>query len=118
MSLIKPPPIIPDTIAQYLPPLEPLQVTRGPTGSPVRQFGPPVQIYVGELTGFTSMSEGTRGGAVRAQFFTRFITRYRRDFLPNGRLEVAGRKYELTGITPAPHTARRTYLHLHAVATR
>jgi len=114
----KPPPIIPDTVAQYYPPLEPVQVTRGPTGSPVRKFGPPIQIYMGELTGFTSMSESTTGGARRAQFVTRFITRYRRDFLPNGRLEVAGKNYELTGITPAPNTARRSYLHLHALATK
>jgi len=114
----KPPPIIPDTVAKYHPPLEPAQVTRGPTGSPVRKFGAPVQIWVAELTGFTAMSEATSGGAHRAQFVTRFITRWRPDFLPNGRLVVAGRNYELTGITPAPNTARRTYLHLHALATR
>jgi len=116
--VIKPPPIIPDTVAKYHPPLEAAQVTRGPTGAPVRKFGPPIQIYVGELTGFTAMSESTTGGAHRAQFTSRFITRYRPDFLPNGRLEVGGRLYELTGITPAPNTARRTYLHLHALATR
>jgi len=116
--MIKPPPIIPDQVAQYFPPLEPLQVTRGPTGSPVRKFGTPIQIWVGELTGFTSMSEATAGGAHRAQFVTRFITRYRRDFLPNGRLAVAGKNYELTGIAPAPNTARRTYLHLHALAAK
>jgi len=116
--MIKSPPIIPDTVAQYHPPLEPAQVTRGPTGSPVRKFGPPIQIWVGELTGFTAMSESTTGGAHRAQFVSRFITRYRPDFQPDGQLEVAGRNYELTGITPAPNTARRTYLHLNAVATR
>jgi len=115
--MIKPPPTIPDQVAQYHPPAELAQVTRGPTGSPVRKFGPPVQIWVAELTGFTAMSEATSGGAHRAQFVTRFITRYRRDFLPNGRLEVGGRRYELTGITPASNTARRTYLHLHCMAT-
>jgi len=114
----KPPPIIPDQVAQYYPPAEPAQVTRGPTGSPVRKFAAPVQIWVGELTGFTSMSESTSGGAHRAQFVTRFITRYRPDFLPNGRLEVAGKKFELTGISPAPNTARRSYLHLHALAAK
>jgi len=113
---IKPPPKLPDLIAQYHPPAVP-SATRGATGSPVRAFGPPIQIYVGELTGFTAM-ESTQGGAHRASFVARFITRWRDDFAANGKLEVAGRTYELTGITPAPNTARRTYLHLHALATK
>jgi len=111
---IKPPPKLPDLIAQYHPPAVP-SATRG---SPVRAFGPPIQIYVGELTGFTAMSESTQGGAQRASFVARFITRWRGDFAANGRLEVGGKTYELTGITPAPNTARRTYLHLHALATK
>jgi len=115
---VKAPPIQPDKLALYYPPADPAGLKRGPTGAPIREFSPPISIWVGELPGFTAMSESSVGGAHRAQFVSRFLTRYRPDFLPNGRLEISGRKYEITGITPAPATYRNTWLHLHCIAAK
>jgi len=54
------------------------------------------------------------GSPVRA--FAAPVTRYRPDFDTKGRLEVAGKTYELVGVSPLKDTYRKTYLTLHAQA--
>jgi len=113
--------LLPNQIAQYRAPASAAPATRDATGAPVPSLSAPVPLWVRELTGYTAMAEGPSGGATRAQFTTRLLTRYRADLRPEGIVELDGppaRCLEITGITPAPRSPFRRWLHLHCVQKR